>query len=232
MTDTALMAKVVIYTRFSPRKNADTSESCETQLAYCEQFAHDKGWEIVDKYHDKAVSGKEENRPLLWKAIDSLRPGGVLLVYKHDRLARDVYLSEMIRRGVEKLGAKIVAVNGDVEGDGPEQVMVRQILACFAEYERKIIAMRTSHAMQHHQKCGRRMGRHAPYGAETDPDDATRWKVCLAEKPAVDKILKLHACGKSLHEIVVYLNENMRFLARSQKVGWDQRTIKRVLSRK
>jgi len=224
------LIRAVVYTRFSPRRNSDDSESCQTQLAYCEQYAHKKGFEIIEHFEDKAVSGKDEDRPLLWKAIDALKPGSVLLVYKLDRLARNVYLSEYIRRSVEKMGSRIVAVEGDVEGNGPEQILVRQVLSAFAEYERKIIAIRTKHAMLHHQRCGRRMGRFAPYGTMLHPQDATRLIPNPEEVPAVKTIEALIKKGDTPHEIIVYMNKHCKEYSRGGK-PWTQRTLSRMIER-
>ena len=222
--------RAIVYTRFSPRRNSDTSESCETQQAYCEQYAHKKNMDIAEVFADKAVSGKEADRPKLWAAVEALGKGDVLLVYKRDRLARDVYLSECIRRAVERLGGRIVAVEGDIDGQGPEITMIRQVLASVAEYERKVIAIRTRHAMKHHQKNGRRMGRYAPYGTMIDPDDATKLIPDPAELPAVNTIVGMRNQGLSLHEMVVFMNADCKEYSRGGSV-WSQRTIKRILER-
>jgi len=225
------MTTAYVYTRFSPRRKADESESCETQQAYCEQYAHDNAHVIVKSFEDRGISGAEEDRPGLWSAINSLTQGSILLVYKLDRLARDVYLSECIRRAVDKAGARIIAVEGDIVGDGPEQVMIRQVLAAFAEYERKIIAIRTKYAMRHHQKNGRRMSRYAPYGQKIDKADTRRLLRCEREQQAITVIEELHMSDppKSVHEIVVKLNADLPELARGDR--WRQRDVKRILEK-
>ncbi|MHC4635794.1 MAG: recombinase family protein [Planctomycetota bacterium] len=141
--------KAIIYTRFSPQRNADKSESCEVQAAYCEEYAARKGWEVGGIYRDKDVSGKDEDRPILWTAIDRLGREDVLLVWKLDRLARNVLLMEQVKRAVEVCKARIVAVQGDVKGNSPESNLLRVILSGVYEYERRIIALRTKHAMLH-----------------------------------------------------------------------------------
>lgn len=218
----------VIYTRFSPRRNADESESCETQHAYCEQLAHKKGYKILASYADKAVSGAEEDRPQMWEAIERAK-GGVLMVYKPDRLARNVYLMEMIRRAVREVGGRIEAVQGDVDGEGIEQDMIRQVLSTFSEYERKIIAKRTSHAMRQHQRNGRRMGRFCPYGWEQDPNDPRRMLPVPAEVAAVDRVNELRTQGKRLADIVRVLNEEMPDVCRKGK--WCSKTVYKIAKR-
>ena len=230
------MIDAIVYTRFSPRKNADESESCEVQTAHCEQYANDHDMEIREIFLDKAISGSEVDRPILWAAIDALKRDSTLLVYKYDRLARDVYLSECIKREIGKIGGRIVAVQGGIEGDGPEHVLVRQVLACMAEYERKIIGIRTKHALRHYQRSGRRVGRHPPYGMKLDPvtlaDDEVKTLIIPeeSEQPAVSMIMLLHQRGCSLHEIVMYMNKEMLSFARGKK-GWYQRAVEGVIDR-
>ena len=224
------MTKVVIYTRFSPRRNADESESCETQVDICKEYAKLKGYEIGRVFKDKDVSGKDEYREKLWDAIESMSKGSVLLVYKRDRLARNVYLSEQINRAVIAKGGRIEAVSGDVEGDGPEHVMIRQVLASIAEYERKMIACRTSHAMRQHQKNGKRMGRYAPYGWRIDPIDSTMLEPVQHEQVAIDLIRKLYETdGETPHAIAKTMSEVMPEAARSGR--WNAKTVGKIVNR-
>ena len=218
----------VIYTRFSPRPNGGQSESCETQLAYCEQYAHKRGYQVAGHYDDKNVSGADEDRPKMWQAIDNLKKGGVLLVMKLDRLARNVYLMELIRRAVTTAGATIEAVSGDVEGTGPEVTMIRQVLASIAEYERRIIALRTSYAMRYRQKQGQRMGRFAPYGLTLQPDGTLVPNE--TEAATVRIIEEMGKEGCSIAAIHRRMNRDHAGAARNGK-QWDYHTIKRILRR-
>ena len=221
--------KAIIYTRFSPRRNAEESVSCDVQEEICRRYAASHNHDVIGVIHDPDVSGKDEYREKLWQAIEAVPRGGVLIVFKRDRLARNVYLSEQINRAVAKAGATIEAVSGDVEGNGDEAVMIRQVLAAIAEYERKMIARRTSYAMRAHQRNGKRMGRYAPYGyilSETEP--------CLlepnpAEQIAVDRIRELAAEGKSVYGIVKTMNEEMPEAARG--TVWNSRTVKKIIGR-
>lgn len=219
--------KAVIYTRFSPRRNADESESCEIQLAFCEQHCAKLGIEVASVVHDPDASGADEFREKLWSAIDSLRKSWVLVVYKRDRLARNVYLSEQINRTVERKGASISAVSGDISGDSPEIRMIRQVLASVAEYERKIISMRTSHAMRHHQANGRRMGSICPYGWQDGPDG--QMIPDLREQAMVADIAARHDAGQSYAAITAWLNESHKDAARHG--AWNPKTVRKICLR-
>lgn len=196
------MTGATIYTRFSPRRNAAECESCEYQGAECERHAEREGWKVVRRIDDADASGADEYRPRLWEAIEGLGRGEVLLVYKRDRLARNVYLSEQIARAVRKRGARIVAVSGDIEGDGPEVQMVRQVLAAIAEYERKLIASRTSHAMRAYVAQGRRMGGKVPTGWRVNPADPSRMVPDEAGRAALAELRRLAMAGESVRSIM------------------------------
>lgn len=220
------MKKAIIYTRFSPRRNADESESCEVQRSYCERYAAQNGMEVAAVYDDPDVSGADEFREKLWQAIEALPKGGVLLVYKRDRLARNVYLSEQINRAVERKGATIEAVTGDVKGDSAETTMIRQVLAAIAEYERKMIAARTRHAMRFHMANGRRMGAECPYGWMPDPADSARMLPNHAEREMIDLIQSLRREGVAYNAITTRLNHDHADLARHGK--WNTKTIRKI----
>jgi len=223
------MSKAIIYTRFSPRRNADESESCEVQEGICRRYADERGHETGRVFKDKDISGKDEYREKLWQAIESLTRGGVLIVFKRDRLARNVYLAEQINRAVESRGATIEAVSGDVAGNGPEQVMMRQVLASIAEYDRKMIALRTSHAMRQHQRNGKRMGRYAPYGFRIDPDDNTRLEPVAVEQHAIELIRDLVADGENPHAITQTLNKILPEASRG--VVWRSKLVTKIIGR-
>jgi DNA invertase Pin-like site-specific DNA recombinase len=218
--------QAIIYTRFSPQRNGDKSESCEVQLAYCEQKAAEKGYEIGGSFSDPDVSGEEETRPGLWAAIDRLGRGDVLLVWKYDRLARNVYLSECIRRAVDACGARIEAVEGGIEGDTAEAVMVRQVLAAIAEYERKIIALRTKFAMLHHQQQGRRMSGEPPFGYSFQGD--TMLPV-VGEQITIAAILDKRGEQWDILRIVRWLNSEEEHQTRSNR-PWVRRDVERIIA--
>jgi len=216
----------VIYSRFSPQRRANESDSIETQEAYCQQYAHKKKYTVIAKYQDRAVSGGEEVRPVLWEAISKLKRGDVFVVMKLDRIARNVYLAECCRRAIANRGARIEAVQGDIEGNGPEQQMVRQVLAAAAEYERKQISARTRMSMLYHQRNGRAMGAKVMYGY-TCVDK--RMVPDPREQEVIRVVRSLVAQKLSAHSIVKVLNENYPDHCRGKR--WIWRTVNKICKR-
>lgn len=64
---------VVIYARFS--SSAQREESIEGQVKVCTQFANRNGYNIIDTYVDRAMTGKNDDRPGLQRFLLRV-PGG------------------------------------------------------------------------------------------------------------------------------------------------------------
>jgi DNA invertase Pin-like site-specific DNA recombinase len=152
----------------------------------------------------------------------------ILIAYKLDRLARDVYLSECIRRAVIKNGAKIEIVTGCENEDTPENRLVIQILSAFAEYELKVNAARTKAAMLRHQKNGRRMSNLTPYGWTRNPTNPALMIEDETEQRIIAMIIKLKESKLSLRKIADEL-EKQNIDCRGGK--WYHTTIINILRR-
>lgn len=222
----------VVYTRFSPRRNAEESESCETQEAECREHAGRLGIQVRSVHRDEGLSGDDPDRPGLAAAVGALRRGDVLLVTRRDRLARDPFLAELIRRQAAAAGARIMAVAGDpVSGDdeSPEAIFVRRILDAVAELERRLIGARTKAALRTRQRQGQRVSRHAPYGYAIDPRDPTRLVPEPCEEAAVARIRALAAEGLTPSQIARRMTLEAPEVARG--AAWSVRTVAKILAR-
>jgi len=222
------MTKAIIYTRFSPRPDADTSLSCEKQEELCREYCEKQGYELVKTFADPDCSGDQANREGLWDAIAALRRGMVLVVRWRNRLAREVYLGEVIKRAVAKAGARIEAAEED-NGDKPEDRMIRGILANFAQYEKEITALRTKHAMLRHQANGLIMSKRLPYGQMADTDNEKRMVECEVEQETIDVIVGLVQKGLSHRGIAKDLDKRGRKPREAEK--WSHKTIAKIIQR-
>jgi len=219
--------KTRIYTRFSPRRKAEDCLSCETQEQLCREYAEKKGYQVIEVYSDENMSGKDLDRPGLQDVLADLKRGEILLVYKRDRLARDLMISEFLRRDILKKKAQIECVDGlNMDETDPTAVFICQIMDAFAEYERKLIAIRTSHAMRRHQKNGRKMSSQAPYGFIIDGDSLIPQE---DEQKVIKMITSMSESGISQRKIVKYLNENFKEAARGKE--WRLVTVQRIIKR-
>lgn len=225
--------RAIIYARFSPRRDEENCTSIEQQKAICEEWCAKNDIKVIGFHHDEALSGADEDRPGLWNAVAELPFGGILLVSKLDRLARDPGLAWVIERKVEAKGrgsCRVVSVAGEgTENNSPEQVMFRRVIQTLAEYERKVTAARTKAAMLRHQMNSRRMSAKPPYGWDVDPNDPKRLVRNADEQTTISLIAAWHADNFSFRKICGLLSENKRF-ARTGK-RFHPMAIKRIVTR-
>jgi DNA invertase Pin-like site-specific DNA recombinase len=114
-------------------------------------------------YEDKA-SGKLDARPGLDASLKALREGDTLVVWKLDRLGRDLRhlintVHDLAGRGV---GFKVLSGQGaSIDTTTPAGKLVFGIFAALAEFERELISERTKAGLASARARGRTGG--APY---------------------------------------------------------------------
>jgi len=186
--------QVILYARFSPRRNAEDCESIEHQLADMRDWCQQRNHEIIGEYTDEVLSGGDYNRPGLWDAIAACQPGQAVAVRQLDRLARDVYLCEVIVRSIRgRRGTLIVTHGGGTLEDNPDADMLRQILQAVAERQRKVTSALTKAAMLRKQADGIRMSKQLPYGWKLDvqgPKNAAGVPTRMMRNPRQQKIIE------------------------------------------
>ncbi|MFD1330370.1 recombinase family protein [Mycoplana ramosa] len=88
---------VIVYARYSTDRQDE--QSIETQLARCQAVIDQHGWQLVETYHDSAVSGTSyKRRPGIQQLLRRVERGGIdiVLCLSTDRLSRDVAHSAQI----------------------------------------------------------------------------------------------------------------------------------------
>jgi DNA invertase Pin-like site-specific DNA recombinase len=114
-------------------------------------------------YEDKA-SGKKEDRPQLAACLKALRHGDTLVVWKLDRLGRDLrHLVNIVHDLTERgIGLKVLTGQGAaIDTTTASGKLVFGIFAALAEFERELISERTIAGLASARARGRNGGR--PY---------------------------------------------------------------------
>lgn len=112
-------------------------------------------------YEDQA-SGKREDRPGLAACLKALREGDTLLVWKLDRLGRNLRhlintVHDLTSKGV---GLKVLTGHGAaIDTTSAAGKLVFGIFAALAEFERELISERTIAGLDSARARGRRGGR-------------------------------------------------------------------------
>jgi DNA invertase Pin-like site-specific DNA recombinase len=225
----------IIYCRVSPkgRRGEVSGEeaaagSMETQLGMMRRYCEEKGYIIAGEFCDEYKSGDDEERPGLWDAIASCERGYVLVVWRRDRLARSVFLSELITKDLAKVKAKVESVEGN-NGDSFEDNLVRGILAVVAEYERKVNAHRTKVHMIAKQRMGYRMSsvKQPPMGTNVDPRNKKKLQINEPEMDLLTWIDRMKRAGWGYRAIARQLNHRGTEF-RGRTGCWDASTIRRA----
>lgn len=111
-------------------------------------------------YQDQ-MSGRLEERPGLDAALKALRAGDTLVVWKLDRLGRNLRhlvntVHDLTQRGV---GLKVLTGQGaSIDTTRPEGKLVFAIFAALAEFERELISERTKAGLASARARGKKGG--------------------------------------------------------------------------
>lgn len=230
--------QVVLYARFSPRPDAEQSESANDQLATLRDYAKRHGWIVVGEFSDSALSGDDYDRVGLWDAVQAVKRGQLLLATRGSRIARDTILLEMVFEKVRKKRASVWIAEGMLNGNSPESVLLRKMLAAVWEFEKRMIAAQTRAAKIAGMKAGRAVSRDLPFGyREGSGIPSTRLGKpiirrtmieCDREHPVLKRIITEHLAGRSAQAIAVGL-ERDKIPARAGR--WTRGKIAKIVRR-
>jgi DNA invertase Pin-like site-specific DNA recombinase len=191
----------IIYTRFSPRRNAAECESLDTQFEICTAYCKIHDMAVLGSYEDEAISGKNAiDRAGLQNAVDhAVRVKGVLVFYSLSRLARSVRDALAIADRLKEGKADLCSVKESFDTSTPMGKCIYTIMSAFNELERNKISEYTKDAMLRHQSTGRRMSAILPYGWRDDPDDPARMLPDEHELEVIDVIMDLREDGHDIN---------------------------------
>lgn len=140
----------IAYCRVSSKEQIEGT-SLESQELACHEFARNKGIAIQRVFAGRGESAKFADRPELLEVLDYCRKHkgevDVLLVWKLDRLARNVTDHFNIKATLLKYGVQVISVTEPIDSN-PEGRLLETILAGFAQFDNDVRAMRTVQGMR------------------------------------------------------------------------------------
>ena len=155
MTTAKNGARAALYARVST-----LDQETENQLLELRRFAEARGW-TIQEFVDRGVSGAKERRP----ALDALLKGArrrqfdVLVVWRLDRLGRNLRHLVMTLEELSALGIGFVSLNEGIDATTPAGRLQMAILGAIAQFERERIAERVRAGLARVRAQGRRLGR-------------------------------------------------------------------------
>ena len=213
MTPSARPPRAFSYVRVSTDEQTKSGLGLDAQREAIQRTADRLEMPLVAEFADEGVSGgcSFDKRLGLIRALDTLRKSDVLIVAKSDRLARDVMLSAWIEKEVTKRGARIVSAAGEgtenEDVNDPTSLLMRRIVAAFAEYERSLIRARTKAALAVKRKRGEKTGGDVPFGFRLARDRKTLLHH-KREQAIIGRIRRMRDGGKTLRTIADALNKD------------------------
>lgn len=210
---------VVGYTRVSTDEQASSGLGLKAQRSLIEEECRRRGWDLLEVYEDAGASGSSLRRPALREALEAVRShaAGGLVVAKLDRLSRSLLDFASLMEAGRKEGWALVALDLGVDSSTPSGEMLANVLASFAQYERRLIGQRTKDALAEKRQEGVRLGRPA-----------------VLEDAVVRRIKRERAKGKSLREIAAGLTADGVQTAHApvgETKPWHASSVKAVLDR-
>ena len=174
----AIATKAIGYLRVSTEEQATHGYGLEAQEKAVRAFAESQGYELVDVVQDPGVSGatRPADRPGFRSILEAASAGraSVLLVYKFDRLAREIrYAVTTVAELGEQHNVVIRSVTEPIDTSTPMGRTLFAILAGMAETEREAITERTKGGRIQKASRGGYAGGGVPYGYARDPATGT-----------------------------------------------------------
>lgn len=207
--------RVVSYARVSTSAQAESGLGTDAQHQAVDREARARGWQVVERITDDAVSGTipTQRRPLLHDALERLACGelDVLAVARSDRLARSTIELLQLYERAESEGWTLAALDAPVDLAGPEGRLFIGVRALISEFEADMARARTTEALGIARLRGIRFGRPSKH------DEATK---ALAAR--------LRADGHSLAQIAAALT-SAGVLTPTGKATWGRSSVQSLL---
>lgn len=181
--------RAALYLRVSTGRQADHDLSIPDQRNQTQAWVTQRGWTVVAEYTEPGASATDDKRPefqrMIERACDSENAFDVIVVHSFSRFFRDAFGLEFYVRKLAKHGVRLVSITQEL-GDDPAQVMMRQVIALFDEYQSKENAKHVLRAMKENARQGFWNGSRPPFGYSTL--ETERRGVRVKKKLAVDSV--------------------------------------------
>lgn len=158
-------------------------------------------WNI---YHEKASAFRPgRKRPQLELALMDLRPDDVLVVWRLDRLGRDLHENFKLLDRIRHTGAGFMSLTENIDLASPIGRLMFNIIGSFAQFEAEATSQRTSAGIKAAQARG------IAYGPKPKLSPAKAKKMLrLAKKKGANKSAIARQFGVSRATVINYLKRD------------------------
>jgi len=203
------------YVRVSTIEQGDSGAGLEAQRLAIKAEVTKRGWKLAGIFEDvmsgSTVNGRHGLRDAL--ATVESRKARTLIVAKLDRLSRSLADFAALMERSRKKGWSLVALDLGVDTTTPAGEMMASVVASVAQYERRLIGVRTKEAVAVKRARGVRMGRPR-----------------LLPETVAARIRAMDGQGQTLLGIARTLNLELVPTAQGGKL-WHASTVRSILRR-
>lgn len=232
--------KAAIYARYSGDKQREAS--IDDQVRNCTQYAGREGLQVVQVYHDKAMSGASAARPGYQSMLAAATQSefGVLLVDDLSRLSRDDIEMKRVLRKLVWQGMRIVGVSDGYDSARKGHKIHAGFKGLMNEMFLDDLRDRTHRGMTGQAIKGFNCGGRT-YGYKNVPIEdperkdaygrpaivAVRYEIDPVQAEVVKRIHEWYAAGLSYRDIAIELNRGR--IPSSRGSSWAMTAIKVIL---
>ena len=200
-------------TRVSTEEQGRRGAGLAAQRRLIQSACTDRGYELIELVEDSGHSAKSLDRPGITRVLEQLdaKGSGALMVAKLDRLSRSLLDFAGLMERARRQGWALIALDLGVDTSTPAGEMMANILATFAQFERRMIGQRTKDALAQKRASGVRLGRPRSLPPQV-----------------IDRIVAEREAGGTLQAIADHLNAEMVPTAQGGQRWWPG-TVRAVL---
>jgi len=143
--------EAVIYARVSSARQVEEGHGLESQATRCREYAERKGYEVIETFHEKGVSGGIVDRPSFNAMLDFVkqrkREGVIVVIDDISRFSRDIESHWALRRTLKETGGKLESPSITF-GEDSDSILIENLLASVSQHQRQKNGEQTKNRMR------------------------------------------------------------------------------------
>lgn len=192
----------MIYARYSSTAQKDAS--IEQQYEACDAFAAREGYTIIERYPDRAISGKTDDRPAFRRMMRDAGTGAFdyVIAWKSNRIGRNMLQAMVNESKLAEMGVRCLYVEEDFDDTAAGRFALRSMMNVNQFYSENLTEDVVRGMMDNAQKC--MVNGVTPFGYKKGKDG--RFAIDELTAPIVRETFERFRSGWSITDLCYDLN--------------------------
>ncbi len=150
------LTEAVIYCRVSSKRQVKEGHGLDSQETRCREHARRLGYEVLEVFPDKAVSGGKLHRPSfnrLLTYVEGQEHAVAVIIDDISRFSRDIESHWALRRALKAVGGKLESPSVQF-GEDAHSILIENLLASVSQHQRQHNGEQTRNRMEARAKSG------------------------------------------------------------------------------